>query len=172
MELDDQLRYSFLQFDPAPRRGEPHVTRRTPDYFLWSRDTYTCPILSPFVPRTYPRGSPRGPPPHEETRAPFSRTQVHASIFFWYAPELPPVYISPSKIVNTCLLIFLPMSRSRLSVTRCVTIYKKKRKKTEQENTVINRYAPTASARLLTPLSRLLLFWIISREVSGTALTG
>nr|AAB24524.1 cantharidin-binding protein beta subunit, CBP-beta, protein phosphatase 2A C beta catalytic subunit, PP2A C beta subunit {C-terminal} {EC 3.1.3.16} [mice, liver cytosol, Peptide Partial, 24 aa] [Mus sp.] len=24
--------YSFLQFDPAPRRGEPHVTRRTPDY--------------------------------------------------------------------------------------------------------------------------------------------
>ncbi|KAG6530630.1 hypothetical protein ZIOFF_012871 [Zingiber officinale] len=25
---------SFLQFDPAPRRGEPDVTRRTPDYFL------------------------------------------------------------------------------------------------------------------------------------------
>jgi len=23
-----------LQFDPAPRRGEPHVTRHTPDYFL------------------------------------------------------------------------------------------------------------------------------------------
>jgi len=22
------------QFDPAPRRGEPVVTRRTPDYFL------------------------------------------------------------------------------------------------------------------------------------------
>ncbi|KAL3099012.1 hypothetical protein niasHS_001000 [Heterodera schachtii] len=33
-ELDDELNYSFLQFDPAPRRGEPHVTRRTPDYFL------------------------------------------------------------------------------------------------------------------------------------------
>merc|ERR1712212_368404 len=29
MELDDTLKYSFLQFDPAPRRGEPHVTRRT-----------------------------------------------------------------------------------------------------------------------------------------------
>ena len=28
MELDDALKYSFLQFDPAPRRGEPHVTRR------------------------------------------------------------------------------------------------------------------------------------------------
>ncbi|CRL00729.1 CLUMA_CG013985, isoform A [Clunio marinus] len=34
MELDDSLKFSFLQFDPAPRRGEPHVTRRTPDYFL------------------------------------------------------------------------------------------------------------------------------------------
>lgn len=34
VELDDELKYSFLQFDPAPRRGEPHVTRRTPDYFL------------------------------------------------------------------------------------------------------------------------------------------
>ena len=27
------LKY-FLQFEPAPRRGEPDVTRRTPDYFL------------------------------------------------------------------------------------------------------------------------------------------
>lgn len=39
MELDDALKYSFLQFDPAPRRGEPHVTRRTPDYFLWWKIT-------------------------------------------------------------------------------------------------------------------------------------
>jgi hypothetical protein len=23
-----------LQFDPAPRKGEPMVTRRTPEYFL------------------------------------------------------------------------------------------------------------------------------------------
>ncbi|CAM4740554.1 unnamed protein product [Rotaria magnacalcarata] len=29
MELDDSLKYSFLQFDPAPRRGEPHVTHKT-----------------------------------------------------------------------------------------------------------------------------------------------
>lgn len=28
---------SVLQFEPAPRRGEPDVTRRTPDYFLWSK---------------------------------------------------------------------------------------------------------------------------------------
>lgn len=34
MEIDEHFKKSFLQFDPAPRRGEPHVTRRTPDYFL------------------------------------------------------------------------------------------------------------------------------------------
>eukprot|EP00188_Purpureofilum_apyrenoidigerum_P003217 Plantae.Rhodophyta-Purpureofilum_apyrenoidigerum.ctg3309.p1 GENE.Plantae.Rhodophyta-Purpureofilum_apyrenoidigerum.ctg3309~~Plantae.Rhodophyta-Purpureofilum_apyrenoidigerum.ctg3309.p1 ORF type:complete len:316 (-),score=37.75 Plantae.Rhodophyta-Purpureofilum_apyrenoidigerum.ctg3309:1852-2799(-) len=34
MELDENKNYTFLQFDPAPRRGEDHVTRRTPDYFL------------------------------------------------------------------------------------------------------------------------------------------
>ncbi|KAL7676549.1 hypothetical protein ACOME3_002801 [Neoechinorhynchus agilis] len=34
MELDDSFTYTFIQFDPAPRRGEPHVSRRTPDYFL------------------------------------------------------------------------------------------------------------------------------------------
>ncbi|KAK2545076.1 hypothetical protein Q9966_001342 [Columba livia] len=33
-EPDDTLKYTFLQFDPAPRRSEPHVTCRTPDYFL------------------------------------------------------------------------------------------------------------------------------------------
>mmetsp|Transcript_40418 Transcript_40418/g.74819 ORF Transcript_40418/g.74819 Transcript_40418/m.74819 type:complete len:310 (-) Transcript_40418:587-1516(-) len=34
MEVDENLGRGFLQFDPAPRRGEPHVNRRTPDYFL------------------------------------------------------------------------------------------------------------------------------------------
>ena len=34
MELDEHLVKTFLQFDPAPRRGEPNITRRTPDYFL------------------------------------------------------------------------------------------------------------------------------------------
>jgi len=34
MEIDEQLKYTFLQFDPAPRKSEPHVTRKTPDYFL------------------------------------------------------------------------------------------------------------------------------------------
>lgn len=45
-----------LQFDPAPRRGEPHVTRRTPDYFLWmSKASLSIihrapPILPPSLP--------------------------------------------------------------------------------------------------------------------------
>jgi len=34
MELDENMKHTFLQFDPAPRRAEPHVTRRSPDYFL------------------------------------------------------------------------------------------------------------------------------------------
>jgi len=34
MQVDETLSSEFLQFDPAPRRGEPHVTRRTPDYYL------------------------------------------------------------------------------------------------------------------------------------------
>jgi serine/threonine-protein phosphatase 2A catalytic subunit len=34
MEVDEALRFNFLQFEYAPRRGELHVTRRTPDYFL------------------------------------------------------------------------------------------------------------------------------------------
>ncbi|KAF8734183.1 Serine threonine specific protein phosphatase Sit4, partial [Rhizoctonia solani] len=37
MEIDEKLSYTFLQFDPAPRAGEPLVSRRVPDYFLgWS----------------------------------------------------------------------------------------------------------------------------------------
>ncbi|KAI4250974.1 MAG: hypothetical protein LQ352_005144 [Teloschistes flavicans] len=34
MEIDEHLKYTFLQFDPCPRDGEPMVSRRTPDYFL------------------------------------------------------------------------------------------------------------------------------------------
>ncbi|KAF4597231.1 hypothetical protein EYR40_007683 [Pleurotus pulmonarius] len=40
MEIDEKLSYSFLQFDPAPRAGEPLVSRRVPDYFL------VCPPFS------------------------------------------------------------------------------------------------------------------------------
>mmetsp|Transcript_40698 Transcript_40698/g.49364 ORF Transcript_40698/g.49364 Transcript_40698/m.49364 type:complete len:324 (+) Transcript_40698:227-1198(+) len=40
MEVDENVGrskdkdYQFVQFDPAPRRGDPEVSRRTPDYFL------------------------------------------------------------------------------------------------------------------------------------------
>jgi len=34
MEVDEKMNKHFLQFDSAPRRGEPHVSRRTPEYFL------------------------------------------------------------------------------------------------------------------------------------------
>lgn len=32
LEVDDALKYTFLQFDPAPRAGEPLVSCRPPDY--------------------------------------------------------------------------------------------------------------------------------------------
>jgi hypothetical protein len=35
-----------MQFEPAPRRGEPDVTRRTPDYFLWLKLVWRCRILT------------------------------------------------------------------------------------------------------------------------------
>lgn len=34
LEVDESLKYTFLQFDPAPRAGEPLVSRRVPDYFV------------------------------------------------------------------------------------------------------------------------------------------
>ena len=35
MELDESMKYTFLQFEPAPRRGEGNAeSRRLPDYFL------------------------------------------------------------------------------------------------------------------------------------------
>jgi serine/threonine-protein phosphatase 2A catalytic subunit len=59
MEIDEKLSYSLyvsfevvissvvswrvcsLQFDPAPRAGEPLVSRRVPDYFLVSAHLLT-----------------------------------------------------------------------------------------------------------------------------------
>ncbi|CAI7773692.1 unnamed protein product [Closterium sp. NIES-53] len=34
LEVDESMSQTFIQFEPAPRRGEPDVTRRAPDYFL------------------------------------------------------------------------------------------------------------------------------------------
>lgn len=34
MEFDEQARQNYVQFDPAPKKGENNVLKRTPDYFL------------------------------------------------------------------------------------------------------------------------------------------
>jgi serine/threonine-protein phosphatase 2A catalytic subunit len=38
MEVDEHLRYTFLQYDPSPKQGgddsNSKVNKRTPDYFL------------------------------------------------------------------------------------------------------------------------------------------
>mmetsp|Transcript_6280 Transcript_6280/g.9320 ORF Transcript_6280/g.9320 Transcript_6280/m.9320 type:complete len:312 (+) Transcript_6280:34-969(+) len=34
LEIDENLKYTFLQFDPAPRKNEPLPVKKTPDYFL------------------------------------------------------------------------------------------------------------------------------------------
>ncbi|MFQ6640012.1 hypothetical protein Gotur_015158 [Gossypium turneri] len=34
LEVDDCESHTFIQFEPAPRRGELDVTCRMPDYFL------------------------------------------------------------------------------------------------------------------------------------------
>ncbi|CAK65930.1 unnamed protein product (macronuclear) [Paramecium tetraurelia] len=34
VEVDDQLKMSFSQYEPAPRDNEPQTTRRVPEYFL------------------------------------------------------------------------------------------------------------------------------------------
>jgi len=34
MEVDEKLNLNCQTFDPAPRRGEPALSKKTPDYFL------------------------------------------------------------------------------------------------------------------------------------------
>jgi len=34
MEVDEHLRQTYIQFDPAPKRNDINVQKRTPDYFL------------------------------------------------------------------------------------------------------------------------------------------
>lgn len=34
MEIDESMNHTFVQFDPAPRRGEPNSRKNTVDYFL------------------------------------------------------------------------------------------------------------------------------------------
>mgnify|MGYP000176081002 CR=1 FL=1 len=34
MIIEENMKYTFVQYDAAPRQSNPYVTRRTPDYFL------------------------------------------------------------------------------------------------------------------------------------------
>ena len=34
LEVDEFMNLNFQQFDAAPRRGEPEISKKTPDYFL------------------------------------------------------------------------------------------------------------------------------------------
>jgi serine/threonine-protein phosphatase 2A catalytic subunit len=35
MDVDEHLKNNFIQFDPAPRKGDEIQKKRVPDYFLW-----------------------------------------------------------------------------------------------------------------------------------------
>ena len=35
MDVDENLRQNYIQFDPAPRKGNEVEKKRVPDYFLW-----------------------------------------------------------------------------------------------------------------------------------------
>jgi len=34
MEISEKLMHAFVQFDPAPRRGEPNIGKMPAEYFL------------------------------------------------------------------------------------------------------------------------------------------
>lgn len=36
IEVDENMKTTYMQFDPSPRRGEANLAKKTPDYFLWS----------------------------------------------------------------------------------------------------------------------------------------
>lgn len=42
LEVGENMERNFIQFDPAPRQIEPDATRKTPDYFLWTKTSRCC----------------------------------------------------------------------------------------------------------------------------------
>lgn len=34
IQVDENLKTTYMQFDPSPRRGEANLAKKTPDYFL------------------------------------------------------------------------------------------------------------------------------------------
>ena len=35
MDVDENLKQTYIQYDPAPRKGNEVLKKRVPDYFLW-----------------------------------------------------------------------------------------------------------------------------------------
>lgn len=35
MDVDETLKQTYIQYDPAPRKGNEVLKKRVPDYFLW-----------------------------------------------------------------------------------------------------------------------------------------
>lgn len=35
MDVDENLKQTYIQYDPAPRKGNEVQKKRVPDYFLW-----------------------------------------------------------------------------------------------------------------------------------------
>ena len=40
MDVDENLKQNYIQYDPAPRKGNEVEKKRVPDYFLWSFVAY------------------------------------------------------------------------------------------------------------------------------------
>ncbi len=38
MDVDENLKQTYIQYDPAPRKGNEVSKKRVPDYFLWKGD--------------------------------------------------------------------------------------------------------------------------------------
>ena len=49
MEIDENLKYTFLQFDPAPRTGEPLVSRRVPDVRTSRLTSISCKMVEQII---------------------------------------------------------------------------------------------------------------------------
>ena len=48
MDVDENLKQTYIQYDPAPRKGNEVQKKRVPDYFLWN-------IISQFHFHYFPR---------------------------------------------------------------------------------------------------------------------
>eukprot|EP00971_Amphidinium_carterae_P086529 1712268-Amphidinium_carterae.1 len=50
MEMDENLKYTFLQFDPSPSQKSPASdSRRVPDYFFCGGQYYYSPDINDYI---------------------------------------------------------------------------------------------------------------------------